>query len=172
VGAFGKGDTMAKIWWDIRPHPIFHTLEFRISDICTTVDEAVCIAATFQAICAKLVKLRQNNMAWRRYRYVHISENKWRAVRYGIHGNLIDFGKSQETPFNILMDDLLELLDDVLDDYNIREEVEYINTILKNGTSADRQLAVYEQHGGDKNREKALKAVVDHLIAETKQGVY
>ncbi len=172
VGAFGKGDTMAKIWWDIRPHPIFNTLEFRISDICTTVDETVCIAATFQAICAKLLKLRQNNMEWRRYRHVHISENKWRAVRYGIHGNLIDFGKSEETPFDVLMEDLLGLLDDVLDDYGIREEVTYIRTILKNGTSADRQLAVYQQHGGDENREEALKAVVDHLIAETKQGVY
>jgi carboxylate-amine ligase len=172
VGAFGKGDTMAKIWWDIRPHPIFDTLEFRISDICTTVDEAVCVAATFQAICAKLLKLRLNNMSWRRYRHVHISENKWRAVRYGIHGNLIDFGKSQEASFSFLMEELLELLDDVLDDYGIRKEVEYINTILEKGTSADRQIAVYKQHGGDENREEALKAVVDNLIVETKRGVY
>jgi carboxylate-amine ligase len=85
---------------------------------------------------------------------------------------LIDFGKSEETPFHILMDELLELLDDVLDDYDIRQEVEYIRTILKNGSSADRQLAVYEQHGGDDNRVEALKAVVDHLIVETKRGVY
>ena len=172
VGAFGKGDTMAKIWWDIRPHPLFHTLEFRISDLCTTVDEAVCIAATFQAICAMLLKLRQNNMSWRRYRYIHIAENKWRAVRYGIHGQLIDFGKGEEVPFHFLMEDLLELLDPVLDELDSRKEVEYIRTIMKNGTSADRQLAVYRQHGGDENREEALKAVVDHLIEETKRGVY
>lgn len=172
VGAFGKGDTMAKIWWDIRPHPIFHTLEFRISDICTTVDEAVCIAATFKAICAMLLKLRQNNMSWRNYRHVHITENKWRAVRYGIHGQLIDFGKVQEVPFHFLMEELIELLDDVLDEYDIRQEVEYIRTILQTGTSADRQLAVYRQHGGDDNREEALYAVVDHLIAETKLGVF
>ncbi len=172
VGAFGKGDTMAKIWWDIRPHPIFHTLEFRISDLCTTVDETVCIAATFQAICAMLLKIRQNNMTWRRYRHVHISENKWRAVRYGIHGNLIDFGKREEVPFHFLMEELLTLVDPVLDELDSRKEVEYIRTILKNGTSADRQLAVYRQHGGDANREEALKAVVDHLIEETKRDVY
>jgi carboxylate-amine ligase len=172
VGAFGKGDTTAKIWWDIRPHPVFNTLEFRISDICTTVDEAVCIAATFQAICAMLLKIQQNNMTWRRYRRVHITENKWRAVRYGIRGKLIDFGKREEVPFHFLMEELLDLLDPVLDELGSRKEVEYIRTILEKGTSADRQLAVYRQNGGDDNREEALKAVVDHLIKETKRGVY
>ncbi|MFQ5436373.1 MAG: carboxylate-amine ligase [Anaerolineae bacterium] len=172
TGAFGKGDTIAKIWWDIRPHPLFDTMEFRISDICTTVDEAVCLAATFQAICAMLLKLRQNNMTWRRYRHMHITENKWRAVRYGIHGNMIDFGRGEEVPFHFLMEELLELLDPVLDELGSREEVEFIRTILKKGTSADRQLAVYRKYGGDENREEALKAVVDHLVAETRQGVY
>lgn len=172
TGAFGKGDTIAKIWWDIRPHPLFDTMEFRIPDICTTVDEAVCLAATFQAICAMLLKLRQNNMTWRRYRHMHITENKWRAVRYGIHGNMIDFGRGEEVPFHFLMEEMLELLDPVLDDLGSRQEVEYIRTILKNGTSADRQLAVYHKYGGDENREEALKAVVDHLVTETKQGVY
>jgi carboxylate-amine ligase len=81
VGSFGKRDPVAKIWWDIRPHPVFDTLEFRIADICTRVDECVCIAALFQAICAKLLKLRRNNMSWRQYRHMHITENKWRAVR-------------------------------------------------------------------------------------------
>ncbi|MEM8860998.1 MAG: carboxylate-amine ligase [Chloroflexota bacterium] len=171
VGAFGKGDKVAKIWWDIRPHPIFDTLEFRITDICTKVDEAVCIAALFQAICAKLIKLRRENMSWRNYRSMHITENKWRAVRYGIHGNLIDFGKQEEIPFHFLATELLEFVDDVLDDLGSRKDVEYINTILKDGTSADRQLAVYKKHGGDDNPEKALQAVVDHLIEETKMGL-
>ncbi|MCP4423881.1 MAG: carboxylate-amine ligase [Chloroflexi bacterium] len=172
VGAFGKGDTMAKIWWDIRPHPLFNTLEFRISDICTTVNEAVCIAATFQAICAILLKIQQNNMTWRRYRHVHITENKWRAVRYGIRGKLIDFGKREEAPFHFLAEELLDLVDPVLDELGSRQEVEFIRTIMEKGTSADRQLAVYRQHGGDDNREEALKAVVDRLIMETKEGVY
>lgn len=171
VGSFGKKDPVAKIWWDIRPHPVFSTLEFRITDICTTVDEAVCLAALFQAICAKLIKLRRQNMSWRRYRHVHITENKWRAVRYGVEGELIDFGIEESIPFHFLMRELLELLDDVVDELDSRQEVSYVNNILRTGSSADRQLRVYRQHGGDENQEEALRAVVDHLVAETKQGV-
>jgi carboxylate-amine ligase len=171
VGAFGKSDTRAKIWWDIRPHPVFDTLEFRITDICTKVDECVCIAALFQAICAKLLKLRRQNMSWRQYRQMHIAENKWRAVRYGIHGELIDFGIEASVPFHFLMEELLALLDDVVDDLGSRKEVEYVRTILKEGSSADRQIAVFRQHGGDANREEALKAVVDNLVAETMLGL-
>ncbi len=110
-------------------------------------------------------------MSWRQYRHMHITENKWRAVRYGIHGEMIDFGIQQSVPFHFLMEELLELLDDVVDDLGSRQEVEYVRTILKNGTSADRQLRVYHQHGGDENRDEALKAVVDNLIAETKEGI-
>ena len=171
VGAFGKADTRAKIWWDIRPHPVFDTLEFRITDICTKIDEAVCIAALFQAICAKLLKLRRQNMGWRQYRHMHITENKWRAVRYGINGELIDFGLQESLPFPELTEELLELLDDVVDDLGSRHEVEYVRTILKNGTSADRQIATYLAHGGDDNREEALRAVVDHLVKETREGI-
>ncbi len=171
VGAFGKSDTFAKIWWDIRPHPKFDTLEFRITDICTTVDECITIAALFQAICAKLIKLRRENLSWRRYRHMHITENKWRAVRYGIDGDLVDFGREEARPFKQLMIELLEILDDVVDGLGSRKEVEYINTILEKGTSADRQLAVYYANGGDENNEEALKAVVDHLVKETKIGL-
>jgi len=172
VGSFGKRDPVAKIWWDIRPHPVFNTLEFRIADICTRVDECICIAALFQAICAKLLKLRRNNLSWRHYRHMHITENKWRAVRYGIQGDLIDFGLEEAVPFQFLMEELLEIVDDVLDDLGSREEVEYVRTIMQNGSSADRQIAMYEQNGGDQNREVALKAVVDHLVAETQEGLW
>ena len=171
VGAFGKLDKRAKIWWDIRPHPIFPTLEFRITDICTTVDECICIAALFQAICAKLLKLRRQNMSWREYRHVHITENKWRAVRYGVDGELIDFGIEQSVPFSHLAAELLELLEDTVDELDSREEVNFVHTILREGTSADRQLRVYRDHGGDENREEALRAVVDYLVSETKRGV-
>jgi carboxylate-amine ligase len=171
VGSFGKRDPVAKIWWDIRPHPVFDTLEFRIADICTKVDEAVCIAALFQAICAKLVKLRRSNMAWRQYRHMHITENKWRAVRYGIRGEMIDFGIEESVPYHFLMEELLEIVDDVLDDLGSREEVEYLRTILREGNSADRQIAVYNQHGGDDNRKEALKAVVDNLVVETSESL-
>lgn len=171
VGAFGKTDKRAKIWWDIRPHPLYGTLEFRISDICTSVDDCICIAALFQAICAKLLRLRQQNMSWRQYRHVHITENKWRAVRYGIHGELIDFGIEQSVPFPDLMMELLELIDDVVDELGSREAVEQVHNILRDGTSADKQLRVYDEHGGERNHEEAMRAVVDHLILETRRGV-
>ena len=171
VGAFGKIDKVAKIWWDIRPHPKFDTLELRISDICTRIDEAVCIAALFQAICYKLIRLRQQNLSWRHYRHMHISENKWRAVRYGIRGELIDFGKEESVPFHFLIGELLEFLDDVVDDLGSRSEIDYVRTILQKGTSADRQLETYHAHGGEDNKEKALQAVVDHLVEETKEGL-
>ena len=172
VGSFGKQDPVAKIWWDIRPHQVFETLEFRISDICTRVDEAVCIAALFQAICAKLIKLRRRNISWRQYRHMHITENKWRAVRYGIKGELIDFGIVESVPFHFLIEELLEIVDDVLDDLGSRQEVEYVRTILRNGTSADRQIDIYEKAGGDDNRSEALNAVVDNLIVETQEGIW
>ncbi len=171
VGAFGKVDKRAKIWWDLRPHPIYNTLEFRISDICTSIDDCICIAALFQAICAKLLKLRKQNMSWRQYRHVHITENKWRAVRYGIEGELIDFGIESSVPLPELMAELLELLDDVVDELGSRDEVHHAMNILRDGTSADKQLRVYQEHGGDDNREEALRAVVDFLVAETKRGV-
>ena len=172
VGSFGKRDPVAKIWWDIRPHPTFDTLEFRIADICTRVEETVCIAALFQAICAKLLKLRRNNLSWRQYRHMNITENKWRAVRYGTRGELIDWGREASVPFHFLMEELLEIVDDVVDELGSRQEVEYVRTILRNGSSADRQVDVYERNGGDDNCEEALKAVVDNLVEETKDGVY
>ena len=171
VGSFGDRDRVAKIWWDIRPHHKFDTLEFRIADICTTIDEAVCLAALFQAICAKLVKLHFQNMSWRSYRNMYINENKWRAVRYGISNTLIDFGRIEERPFSHFAQELLLFIDDVVDELESRREVEYIHTILKTGTSADRQLRVYAEHGGEDNKTAALIAVVDHLIAETKLGI-
>ena len=156
-------DEPTKIWWDIRPNPKYPTLEFRFADICTRVDEAFCIAALMLAIVAKLIKLRRANVRWRDYRRNLITENKWRAVRYGIDGKLIDFGKRKEVPLRTLLPELLELIDDVVDDLGMREEVDYVHTILERGTSADRQLAVYRETGD-------LKAVVDHLVAETIEG--
>jgi carboxylate-amine ligase len=158
-------DEPTMIWWDIRPHPKFPTLEFRVCDICTKVDEAVCLAALVQAIVAKLVKLRQTNQSWRTYRHHLVTENKWRAVRYGTDGQLIDFGKQEEIPFRFLVRELLELVDDVVDDLGSRKEVEYLETLLRDGTSADRQLEVYR-------KTQSLEAVVDHLVEETKAGCW
>src|SRR5436305_3441016 len=153
-----------KIWWDLRPHPFFPTLEFRICDIPTRVDDTVAIAALFQAIVAKLTKLIDKNLGFRLYRRMLIQENKWRAVRYGLDGKLIDFGKQKEVPVRDLILELLEFVDDVLDDLDSRKEVEHIHTILERGTSADEQLQVFQETSD-------LKSVVDRLMERTIENV-
>jgi len=164
--ACGSIEDGSKIWWDLRPHPVYDTLEFRVCDICTRVDEAVCIAALFQAIVAKLWKLRHDNMTFRVYPPELIEENKWRAVRYGLDGKLIDLGKERELDARELLDELIGwFLDDVLDELGSREAAEYAYTIMEEGTSADRQLARYEAAGD------GMKPVVDLLVEETLEGV-
>src|SRR5437868_4608270 len=153
-----------KIWWDVRPHPYFPTLEFRICDIPTRVDDTVAIAALFQAIVAKLNKLIDKNLGFRLYRKMLIQENKWRAVRYGLDGKMIDFGKQTEVPVRDLILELLEFVDDVIDELESRKEVEHIHTILERGTSADEQLQVFRETND-------LKAVVDRLIKRTMENV-
>ncbi len=155
----------SKIWWDVRPNHSYPTLEFRICDVCTRVDEAICMAALFQAIIAKLWKLRRDNMTFRVYPMDLIEENKWRAVRYGLDGKLIDFGKQEELPARDLIRELIEwFLGDVIDELGSRQEIEYAYRILQEGSSADRQLATYKQTND-------LNAVVDQLIKETSEGV-
>jgi carboxylate-amine ligase len=158
-------DDGKRIWWDVRPHPFFNTLEFRICDMCTRVEEVICVAALFQALIAKLWKMRRDNITFRIYRRALVTENKWRAVRYGLDGKLVDFGKQVELPARDLIRELIEwFLDDVLDELGSRAAVHYAFKIMENGTSADRQLATFERTGD-------LKAVVDQLIAETQEGV-
>jgi carboxylate-amine ligase len=153
-----------KIWWDCRPHPYFPTLEFRICDIPTRVDDTIAIAALFQAIVAKLYKLMDSNLGFRLYRRMLIQENKWRAVRYGLQGKMIDFGKNKEVPVVDLIRELLDFVDDVVDELDSRKEIEHIHTILERGTSADEQLRVYKETND-------LKAVVDRLIDLTAENV-
>ena len=157
-------DEPTKIWWDIRPHPKFPTLEFRICDCTTKIDEVVAIAALLQAMVAKLIQLRKNNQTWRRYRRALIGENKWRAIKMGIDGKFLDWGKEEEVPLRSLIEELLEILSDVVDELGSGEEIEYIRTILKEGTSADRQLQTYQ-------KTESLEAVVDMLAEETMMGL-
>ena len=152
-----SGGTFARIQRSAR-------LEFRMCDVTTKVEEAVAIAALTQAIVVKLHRLYTGNMSFRLYRRALIEENKWRAARYGIEGKLIDFGKEAEVPMRELATELLEFVDDVVDDLGSRSAVEYVNTILSEGTSAERQLRVYQETGD-------LKAVVRHLVEETRGGV-
>jgi len=154
-----------KIWWDVRPNWSYPTIEFRICDVCTRVEEAVCIAAIFQAIIAKLWKLRRDNLTFRVYPFDLIEENKWRAVRYGLDGKLIDFGKQTELPARELIREMIEwFIGDVVDELGSRREVEYAYRIMEEGSSADRQLATFARTGD-------LNTVVDQLIAETAEGV-
>ncbi len=157
-------DDGKKIWWDVRPHPFFPTLEFRVCDIPTRVDDTIAIAALFQAIVAKLDKLIQKNLGFRLYRRMLIQENKWRAVRWGLEGKMIDFGKQKEVPVRDLVRELLEFVDDVVDMLESRKEIEHIHTILERGTSADEQLKVFHETN-------SLPAVVDHLITRTMENV-
>ncbi len=157
-------DNAKKIWWDIRVHPFFPTVEIRICDIPLTVDETICIAALIQALAAKFQKLRDQNLNFIVYHRALINENKWRAGRYGLDGKMIDFGKEEEVDTRLLIEELLAFVDDVVDDLGSRSEMNKVREILKNGTGADQQLAVYEET-------KDLKKVVDYVIEQTTKGI-
>jgi carboxylate-amine ligase len=158
-------DNGKKIWWDVRPHPFFDTIEFRVFDVPMRLEETLALAALTQAICVKLFQLREKNLGWRPYRRALLLENKWRASRYGIEGKLIDFGREIELPFRDLAEEMLLFVDDVVDELGSRKEVESIRWILDNGSGADRQLAVYRESGED------LKKVVDYICDETAHGI-
>lgn len=155
----------SKIWWDVRPHHKFPTIEFRVCDIPTRVDDTIAVAALFQAIVAKLTVLIDKNLGFRIYHRRLILENKWRALRYGLDGNMLDLGKQKEVPARDLIRELLDFVDEVVDPLDSRKEIEHIHTILDRGTSADEQLLVFEESGGD------FKAVVDRMIINTMENV-
>jgi glutamate---cysteine ligase / carboxylate-amine ligase len=154
-------DNAKKVWWDLRPHPMFGTLEFRICDVPTSPRVTIALAAVAQAIVVKLYRLRRKNLGFRIYSRALVEENKWRAARYGLDGRLIDFGRRTEVPMRELALELLEFIDDVVDELGSRPAVEYVRTIVAEGTSADRQLQVYRETGD-------LRAVVRWVVEETR----
>ena len=158
-------DNAKKIWWDIRPHPYFPTLEFRICDIPMRLDETIAIAAICQAVIAKLYKLHERNLTFRHYSRALIMENKWRASRYGLDGKLIDFGKQTEVPTRDLIEEILEFVREETEELDSVEEIGYVRRILEHGNGADRQLKVFNETGD-------LKQVVDYMIEETEQGLF
>ena len=158
-------DNAKKIWWDLRVHPFFGTVEFRICDVPMTVPETITIAALFQAICVKLYKLKSKNLNYNQYSRALITENKWRAGRYGIEGKLIDFGLEAEVDTKALIYELLAFIDDVVDDLGSRHAVNFVHNILAQGTGADRQLKVFKETGGD------LKAVTTYIESQYLVGV-
>ena len=157
-------DNAKKIWWDLRVHPFFNTVEFRICDVPMTVQETITIAALFQAICAKIYKLQSQNLNFIQYSRALINENKWRASRYGIDGHLIDFGKQQEVNTRALIYELLDFVDDVLDPLGSRHAVANIHRILEGGTGADRQLKIFEETN-------SLSNVVDYIHEQFTHGI-
>jgi carboxylate-amine ligase len=157
-------DNAKKIWWDIRLHPFFDTLEVRVCDAQTRVDDTLAIAALIQAIVAKLFKLLRQNITFRIYRRRLLDENRWRAARYGIDGKLIDFGKETEVEERSLLSELLEFVRSEVDEFGTQREIAHIERIMSEGTGADRQLAIWKQT-------RDMKAVVDHIVAETYEGL-
>ena len=150
----------SKIWWDIRPHSKYPTLEFRMCDCSTSLKDAVSIAALIQALVAKVITLRKSNQQWRNYRGSLIHENKWRSAQKGVKSSLIDLGHEKEVPFGDLISEMLEFIDDVVDDLNTRDYIDNILTISNKGSSADKQIKIYNERG-------KIEDVVDFLIKET-----
>ncbi len=157
-------DNAKKIWWDLRVHPFFNTVEFRICDVPLTVQETITVAALFQGICAKLYKLRMQNLNFIIYPRMLINENKWRASRYGIEGSMIDFGKETEVNTRVLIYELLDFIDDVASPLGIKNTIGYVHKILEEGTGADRQLKVFEET-------QSLPAVVDYIHSQFLNGL-
>ena len=157
-------DNAKKIWWDIRLHPFFDTLEVRVCDAQSRVDDTLAIAALIQAVIAKLYKLLHRNTTFRIYRRRLLDENRWRAARYGIDGKLIDFGKEAEVDERRLLQELLEFVSTEVKELGSEREMAHVERIIREGTGADRQLAAWE-HAQD------IKAVVDHIVTETYEGL-
>ena len=149
-------DNAKKIWWDLRVHPIFNTVEFRICDIPLTIHETISITALFQAICAKLYKLRSQNLNFIKYSRALINENKFRASRYGIDGKLIDFGKEEEVETKTLLFELLNFIDDVVPHLGSATAINQVQKIITDGTGSDKQIGIY-------NQTNSFEKVVDYI---------
>jgi len=165
-------DDPGKIWWDIRPSAKFPTLEMRITDVCTRIDDAIAIAALFICLCRMFYRLRRNNQSWRQYPVQLLQENRWQAQRYGITGSLFDFGRSELVPFPELLEELLAITEEDAIHFGCRSEAVAARQIIANGTSADRQVQVWTAaHNDGSHEHTALCRVIDHLIAETTEGL-
>ena len=168
----GLIEDSTKLWWDVRPSQSFPTLEMRISDLCTNIDDAASIAALFSCLLRMLYRLKLENKRWRQYAPMLIAENRWRAQRYGIDEGMVDFGKGEIIPFPELLEEMTSLIAEDADELGCQAEIDNLQNILERGTSAHRQLATFEQTMAEgKDKETALKSVVDFLIEETKAGI-
>ena len=170
--AAGVLEDSTMLWWDIRPSDRFPTLEMRITDICTSLPDAVAIAALYQCVLHMLYRLRRSNQRWRIYDRMLVEENRWRAKRYGIDGGLIDFGKGAVVSLATLIDELLDLVAEDAETLDCTAQIRHCRSIVQHGTSAHRQRAAYrEALDAGASEKEALYAVVDGLIAETRIGL-
>ena len=170
--AAGLIEDATKLWWDLRPSDRFPTLEMRITDSCTTLEDALSIAALFRCLLRMLWRLKRENQRWRIYARMLVDENRWRAQRYGIDQGLVDFGRCAIFPYAELLDEMLALVEPDARHFGCLNEISHAREILARGTSAHRQLAVFDRAVADgATRAEALAAVVDWLIAETVQGL-
>ena len=168
----GVIEDASKVWWDVRPSSKFSTLEMRICDICTRVEDTICIAAIYRCWLRMLYRLKMKNQRWRLYSQLLIGENRWRAHRYGSDRGLIDFGLGVIVPFADLLEEMLEHIKEDAESLNCVSEVEHARTILKRGTSAHTQVGVYEKAMNDgADQMEALRVVVSHLVDETLVGI-
>jgi carboxylate-amine ligase len=166
--ATGILEDASKVWWDLRPSSRYPTLEVRVMDLCTRLDDTISVAALSVCLMRMLFRLRKRNQRWRSYANMLIQENRWRAMRYGCDSGLIDFGLSEIVPYRKLLDELIEIVREDAEALGCVAEVEHARTIPDRGNSARRQVAVYEKAlAGGASKREALQAVVDHLIAET-----
>jgi carboxylate-amine ligase len=168
----GLIEDASKLWWDIRPSSRYPTLEMRVSDICTRLEDAMTVAALYQCLLGFLYRLRRENQRWRTYSPMMIEENLWRAQRYGVDGSLVDFGRGELVGYSDLVEEFIELLAQDATEFGVREELRHARTIVSEGTSAHRQLATYETAKADgADDREALNQVVDELIADTMYGL-
>ena len=170
--AAGLIEDATKLWWDLRPSERFPTLEMRVTDSCTTLEDSLSIAALFRCLLRMLWRLKRENQRWRLYARMLIDENRWRAQRYGTDRGLVDFGKGAIVPYAELLEEILALIDQDARHFGCVGEVLHAHEILARGTSAHRQLAIFDRALSEgATRQDALSAVVDWLIAETVAAV-
>lgn len=167
----GVMEDATKLWWDVRPSARYQTLEMRVTDVCTRIDDALCIAAMTQCFLSMLFRLRRDNKRWRQYAPMLVAENRWRAMRYGCDNGLIDFGRGKLMPYGDLFEEMLELIREDAEELGCLDEVLHARRIIARGNSAHQQRDIYQKAVSEGiDRAEALKHVVDHLISETRLG--
>jgi len=169
----GLIENTGKMWWDVRPNPRYPTLEMRVMDCCTGIDDAVSLAALVVCLVRRLYHLRRANQSWRLYPNVLIAENRWRAMRYSFDEQLLDLARGELVPFSLLMDELIAAVRTDAEQLGCWREIEHLRTILARGTSAHRQIRTYEEaRAAGASQREALQAVVDFLVRETASGLH